>query len=93
MSMVSVNASEELATSGGSSEQQVATVPSPSVREAHLSPREQSVFALICHGMNDKTIARELDIAPETVKSHAKNILTKLRAKNRAEAVALLYRV
>jgi DNA-binding CsgD family transcriptional regulator len=43
--------------------------------------------------MNDKSIARELDIAPETVKSHAKNILTKLRAKNRAEAVALLYGV
>jgi DNA-binding NarL/FixJ family response regulator len=69
------------------------SLPAATRRETPLSPREQTVFALICHGMNDKSIARELDIAPETVKSHAKNILTKLRAKNRAEAVALLYRV
>jgi DNA-binding NarL/FixJ family response regulator len=68
-------------------------LPSAAHRENILSRREQSVFALICHGMNDKSIARELDIAPETVKSHAKNILTKLRAKNRAEVVALLYGV
>jgi DNA-binding NarL/FixJ family response regulator len=68
-------------------------LPGAAGRGTPLSPREQTVFALICHGLNDKSIARELDIAPETVKSHAKNILAKLRAKNRAEAVALLYRV
>ncbi len=53
-----------------------------------LSPREQSVLTLICCGLSNKHIARELGIAPETVKSHAKKILAKLQAKTRAEAVA-----
>jgi LuxR family maltose regulon positive regulatory protein len=38
--------------------------------------------------MSNKIIARELHIAPETVKSHAKRIFIKLSTKTRAEAVA-----
>jgi DNA-binding NarL/FixJ family response regulator len=53
-----------------------------------LSPREQSVLRLISCGLSNKHIARELCIAPETVKSHAKNILAKFDARTRAEAVA-----
>ncbi len=52
-----------------------------------LSPRERSVLNLICRGLSTKHIARELNISPETVKTHAKNILAKLQAKTRAEAV------
>lgn len=53
-----------------------------------LSPREHVVLNLICHGLSNKLIARELDIAPETVKSHAKHILAKFQANTRAAAVA-----
>ena len=53
-----------------------------------LSPRERGVLLLICQGLSNKRIARELQIAPETVKSHAKRILRKLSARTRAEAVA-----
>ena len=53
-----------------------------------LSPRERGVLLLICQGLSNKRIARELQIAPETVKSHAKRILYKLSARTRAEAVA-----
>jgi len=53
-----------------------------------LSPRERGVLLLICRGLSNKGIARELQIAPETVKSHAKQILLKLSARTRAEAVA-----
>jgi DNA-binding NarL/FixJ family response regulator len=53
-----------------------------------LSPRERDVLLLICRGLSNKDIARELQIAPETVKSHAKRILLKLSARTRAEAVA-----
>jgi ATP/maltotriose-dependent transcriptional regulator MalT len=53
-----------------------------------LSPREYSVLKLICHGLSNKRIARELNIAPETVKSHAKQILLKFQANTRAAAVA-----
>jgi LuxR family maltose regulon positive regulatory protein len=54
-----------------------------------LSPRENAVLRLICGGLSNKRIARSLEIAPETVKSHAKHILKKLNAQTRAEAVAL----
>jgi LuxR family maltose regulon positive regulatory protein len=54
-----------------------------------LSAREAAVLGLIGHGLSNKRIARSLGIAPETVKSHAKNILAKLKAQTRAEAVAL----
>jgi len=53
-----------------------------------LSPRERGVLLLICQGLSNKGIARELQITPETVKSHAKRILHKLSARTRAEAVA-----
>jgi LuxR family maltose regulon positive regulatory protein len=53
-----------------------------------LSPRECSILRLIGRGMSNKRIARELRIAPETVKSHAKHIFAKLNAQTRAEAVA-----
>jgi LuxR family transcriptional regulator, maltose regulon positive regulatory protein len=56
--------------------------------EKPLSPRERSVLSLIRRGLSNKHIARELDIAPETVKTHAKHILAKLNARTRAEAVA-----
>jgi DNA-binding NarL/FixJ family response regulator len=56
---------------------------------APLSPRENAVLRLIGRGLSNKRIARSLEIAPETVKSHAKHILKKLNAQTRAEAVAL----
>ncbi len=40
------------------------------------------------HGQSNKRIAKQLGIAPETVKSHAKHILLKLAAQTRVEAVS-----
>lgn len=62
--------------------------PAPTTSDCPLSPRERSVLRLIGDGFSNKRIARELAIAPETVKSHAKHILDKLNAQTRAEAVA-----
>jgi DNA-binding NarL/FixJ family response regulator len=56
--------------------------------ERLLSPRESNVLRLIGRGLSNKQIAQELKIAPETVKSHAKRIFTKLNAQTRAHAVA-----
>ncbi len=53
-----------------------------------LSPRERHILTLISHGLSNKRIAKELDIAPETVKSHAKHILLKMAAQTRVEAVS-----
>jgi ATP/maltotriose-dependent transcriptional regulator MalT len=53
----------------------------------HLSARERTVVLLMGHGLSNKRIARQLSIAPETVKSHAKRIFLKLTVQTRAQAV------
>ena len=51
-----------------------------------LSQRQQDVLKLIGSGLSNKEIAQTLNIAPETVKSHAKSIFAKLEVKSRTEA-------
>jgi LuxR family maltose regulon positive regulatory protein len=53
-----------------------------------LSAREGAILNLIARGLSNKEIARDLAIAPETVKSHVKHIFIKLGAEKRAQAVA-----
>ena len=52
-----------------------------------LSARERTIVLLMGHGLSNKRIARQLSIAPETVKSHAKRIFWKLTVQSRAQAV------
>ena len=54
---------------------------------ASLSMRERAIVLLMGHGLTNKMIARQLSIAPETVKSHAKRIFLKLTVQTRAQAV------
>lgn len=67
------------------SDPRVSTVPGAA---ASLSTRERMILAMIGEGNSNKEIARSLDIAPETVKSHVKNIFQKLSVEKRAQAVA-----
>jgi LuxR family maltose regulon positive regulatory protein len=53
-----------------------------------LSLREGEVLGLIAQGRSNKEIARVLAITPETVKTHVKNIFSKLNVDKRAHAVA-----
>ncbi len=52
-----------------------------------LSTRERNIIELIAQGQSNKEIARDLDIAPETVKSHVKHIFAKLDVDKRTKAV------
>jgi ATP/maltotriose-dependent transcriptional regulator MalT len=52
-----------------------------------LSARERMIVFLMGDGLSNKEIARQLCIAPETVKSHAKSIFWKLTVRSRAQAV------
>ncbi len=52
-----------------------------------LSTREIELLRLVAAGNSNKAIAEELSISENTVKYHMKNILQKLSAKNRTEAV------
>jgi len=53
-----------------------------------LSPRESQVVHLVAAGKTAKEIGAELSIAESTVNWHVGNVLTKLSASSRAEAVA-----
>jgi len=54
-----------------------------------LTGREREVLALIIHGLNNVEIADRLVVSRSTVRFHVSNILSKLGAANRAEAVGL----
>lgn len=54
-----------------------------------LSVREKEVLKLTAKGSSNKEIAADLFISDTTVKAHMRNILEKLRVKNRAEAVGV----
>ncbi|MEL4455764.1 LuxR C-terminal-related transcriptional regulator [Lutimonas vermicola] len=52
-----------------------------------LSVRETETLQYIARGYRNKEIAESLNISVETVKSHVKNSLKKMKAKNRVELV------
>ncbi|MEM9454973.1 MAG: LuxR C-terminal-related transcriptional regulator [Myxococcota bacterium] len=52
-----------------------------------LSPRETEVLQLVAQGLSNQIVGRRLFISPVTVKTHVHNILSKLGAHNRTEAV------
>lgn len=54
-----------------------------------LTDREQEVIGYIAEGLSDKEIAKVLNLSLYTVKSHVRNILSKLQVKNRREAARL----
>jgi DNA-binding CsgD family transcriptional regulator len=53
-----------------------------------LTPREREVLSLIVVGQSNSAIAARLVISEGTVKSHVKQILRKIGAANRSEAIA-----
>ena len=54
-----------------------------------LSKQEYKVLTLMADGLSNVEIAENLFISESTVKTHVSNILTKLRAKRRTEAVKI----
>jgi DNA-binding NarL/FixJ family response regulator len=54
-----------------------------------LTPREVDVLRLVAKGNANKEIAAQLSLTEETVKSHIRNILSKLQANDRTHAVAI----
>jgi LuxR family maltose regulon positive regulatory protein len=67
--------------------------PRPSSRSVaersreELTVRERAIIEFIAKGRSNKEIARELGVAPETIKTHLKRIFQKLSAESRAQAV------
>jgi LuxR family maltose regulon positive regulatory protein len=53
-----------------------------------LTPREQEVLQLLAEGASNQEIARQLVVSLATAKKHVANILSKLGAENRTQAIA-----
>ncbi|SRR6266568_204399 len=53
----------------------------------HLSSREWQVLHLLAEGCSNRTIARRLELSEATVKGHVSNLLDKLNASSRLQAV------
>ncbi|HVS68783.1 MAG TPA: AAA family ATPase [Mycobacteriales bacterium] len=65
----------------------------PKVREIDaLTPREQDVLELVATGRSNREIAAALFISAKTVSVHISNVLGKLDASSRTEAVAIARR-
>ncbi len=66
-------------------------VPPPGSR-GRLTRRQREILQLIANGGSTTVAARELDLSEETVKTHTKNALARLGARNRTHAVAIALR-
>ena len=66
--------------------------PHPLPTTAMLSPREREVLSYLVQGKSAKSTRLILGISPRTVNVHSASIIRKLRAKNRAHAVAIAIR-
>ncbi|TKK89830.1 response regulator transcription factor [Herbidospora galbida] len=58
----------------------------PSSEAVALTDREREVLALIAGGRSNREIARALDVAEKTVKTHVSNVLMKLGVQDRTQA-------
>ena len=63
-----------------------------SVPPEHLTNREEEVLRMLANGLGNKEVAAELRISAHTVKFHVAQILAKLGAGSRTEAVMIAIR-
>jgi DNA-binding NarL/FixJ family response regulator len=57
-----------------------------------LTRRQREILQLLANGESTTVAARELGLSEETVKTHTKNALARLGARNRTHAVAIALR-
>jgi DNA-binding NarL/FixJ family response regulator len=64
----------------------------PKGSRGKLTHRQREILQLLANGESTMVAARELDLSEETVKTHTKNALARLGARNRTHAVAIAIR-
>jgi DNA-binding NarL/FixJ family response regulator len=61
--------------------------PSKGTPFPELTARERRILDLVARGLGNQAIARELSLAPKTVRNNVSSILGKLHAADRGEAI------
>jgi DNA-binding CsgD family transcriptional regulator len=80
-------------TLGGARPAPAADRPDQMRLRSLLTPREQEVMELLATGATNRAIAERLVVTEGTAKFHVRQILRKLHARNRSEAVARYRRI
>jgi len=63
--------------------------PPATSRVPQLSPREREIMHLMAEGLTAEAIGDEITISVETVRTHVRNAVRKLQARNRVHAIAI----
>jgi DNA-binding NarL/FixJ family response regulator len=63
----------------------------PGLQEAGLTEREAEVLRLMATGLSNVEISEQLFVSVQTVKTHVGNVLSKLHARDRTQAVITAY--
>jgi len=63
--------------------------PRATAQVPQLSPREREIMHLMAEGGTADAIGLELGVSVETVRTHVRNVIRKLQARNRVHAIAL----
>src|SRR6266498_1581692 len=71
----------------------VARIQPQRAASVSLTPREMEVLEMMATPNTYRQIASQLNVSEETVRSHAKNILEKMKQPNRAQAVLAAMRI
>lgn len=62
-------------------------VDSKKIKQLGISNREYEVLLEISNGLSNKEIGEKLFVSESTIKTHVSNLLTKLNAKRRTQAI------
>jgi len=64
-------------------------IDSRKIEKLEISKREYEVLQLISKGYSNKEIAEQLFLTESTIKTHVSNLLVKLNAKRRTQAIEI----